>query len=85
MSKSLFYKRITTPTYYNKVRCVILDWSGVTVDKYVLSSPLAYKELFDKYNIDITINTLRKKSNIQDIFKDADVRNQWLQKMGKNT
>ena len=38
-------------SYVGPVKACILDWSGTTVDKYVLAPAVVFVEVFKKYKV----------------------------------
>ena len=69
--------------YRGPVKACILDWSGTTVDKYVIAPSIAFKNIFEKYNVPITMEEtrepmgLRKDLHIKAITEMPSVREKW--------
>lgn len=65
------------------VKGVILDWSGTTLDKYVIAPAKAFKEAFFKYDIPISMAEarepmgLRKDLHIATILNSNNVANRF--------
>lgn len=76
-------------TYLGSVKACILDWSGTTVDKYVLAPAVVFVEVFNKYKVPITMAEsrgpmgLRKDLHIKTIIEMSSVRERWKQVHGK--
>lgn len=74
------YKRI----YKGPVQGVILDWSGTTIDKYVIAPAVVFVDVFDKYKVPITMQEarlpmgLRKDLHIKAITEIPEVRKRWI-------
>jgi len=79
------YKR----TYKGPIKGVILDWSGTTIDKYVIAPAVAFIDVFKKYHIPISMEEarkpmgLRKDLHIKEILKDPNVSKRWEMKFGR--
>lgn len=74
--------------YTGPLKACILDWSGTTVDRFVLAPAVAFVEVFKKYGVEITMTEarepmgLRKDLHINQILKMPRVRNEWLKIKG---
>ncbi|GFN83697.1 hypothetical protein PoB_001020300 [Plakobranchus ocellatus] len=76
-------------SYVGPVKACILDWSGTTVDKYVLAPAVVFVEVFNKYKVPITMAEsrqpmgLRKDLHIKAITEMPSVRQRWKEVHGK--
>tara|TARA_B100001094_G_C18163440_1_gene790646 strand:- start:1048 stop:1908 length:861 start_codon:yes stop_codon:yes gene_type:complete len=74
--------------YNGNLKAVILDWSGTTVDKYVIAPTEIFYKIFNKYDIPITMEDargpmgLRKDLHIREILKKPEVKKKWIKKYG---
>jgi phosphonoacetaldehyde hydrolase len=74
-----YYKR----SYRGKVKAVILDWAGTTLDYGCFAPAVVFVEVFRRKNIPITIKQARapmglmKKDHIRAITKMEEVEQQW--------
>lgn len=72
-----------TRKYVGPVRACILDWSGTTIDKYVLAPALVFVEVFKKHGVAITMPEarapmgVRKDMHIKAILEMPEVRAKW--------
>ena len=79
------YKR----SYRGKVKGIILDWSGTTVDKYVIAPAVVFMDVFKKHSVPITMQEarkpmgLRKDLHIKAITEMPDVKERWNKVYGK--
>ncbi len=70
-------------TYRGPIKGVILDWSGTTVDKYVIAPAVVFSDIFKKYNVPITMKEarlpmgLRKDLHIKAIAEIPEVKERW--------
>ncbi|MBO67475.1 MAG: phosphonoacetaldehyde hydrolase [Acidiferrobacteraceae bacterium] len=77
------------PTYRGKVKGIILDWSGTTVDAYVLAPATTFVEVFRKNGVDISMAEarapmgLRKDLHIEALTNIPEIRNRWKQVHGR--
>src|SRR5262245_36065740 len=78
------------PTTLNSsLRAVILDWAGTTIDHGCLAPTLAFVELFEAWNVPISLEQARrpmgihKRDHIRRILEDQDVRERWQLAHGK--
>lgn len=75
--------------YMGPVKACILDWSGTTVDKYVLAPAVVFVELFKKFKVPISMEEsrkpmgLRKDLHIAEITCMPSVRKRWQDVYGK--
>ncbi|GFS17792.1 phosphonoacetaldehyde hydrolase-like [Elysia marginata] len=76
-------------SYVGPVKACILDWSGTTVDKYVLAPAVVFVEVFNKYKVPISMAEsrqpmgLRKDLHIKAITEMPSVRQRWKEVHGK--
>jgi phosphonoacetaldehyde hydrolase len=76
--------------YYGPLKGAILDWSGTTVDKYVIAPAEVFRKVFEKYEVPITMKEarqpmgLRKDLHIAAITKMPEVSNRWYDQHGKH-
>ncbi|KAK3752861.1 hypothetical protein RRG08_020959 [Elysia crispata] len=76
-------------SYMGPVKACILDWSGTTVDKYVLAPAVVFVEVFSKFGVPITMAEsrqpmgLRKDLHIKTITEMPSVRKRWQEVHGK--
>ena len=69
--------------YVGKLRAAILDWSGTTVDKYVLAPAVVFQKVFQNKRIPISMKEarlpmgLRKDLHIKAITEIPSVRQRW--------
>ena len=76
--------------YYGPLKGVILDWSGTTVDKYVIAPAEVFVKVFDKAGVPISMSEarepmgLRKDLHIAEICKNPSVAKRWKKAKGKN-
>ena len=75
--------------YRGRVKAVILDWSGTTVDAYVMAPAVVFVEVFRKQGVAITMLEargpmgLRKDLHIKALTEDPDIRERWKSAKGK--
>lgn len=83
------YDYRSTLKYQGKVKAVILDWAGTTVDCGSLAPTLAFLEVFQNEGVPISIAEARrsmgthKKVHITQVLQDEDVTKRWIQCKGK--
>ena len=76
--------------YTGPLKACILDWSGTTVDKYVLAPAVTFVEVFSKHNVPITMQEarlpmgLRKDMHIKAILEQPVVRDRWRQQYSRD-
>ena len=67
----------------SKIKSVILDFSGTTVDPYVIAPAITFVEAFKKHGISINMEQarapmgLRKDIHIEKILKNPEISNKW--------
>tara|TARA_B000000437_G_scaffold200563_1_gene163815 strand:+ start:1003 stop:1911 length:909 start_codon:yes stop_codon:yes gene_type:complete len=67
----------------SRIKSVILDFSGTTVDPYVIAPAITFVEVFKKHGISINMEQarapmgLRKDIHIEKILKNPEVSNKW--------
>lgn len=73
----------------NKLRAAVLDWSGTTMDAYVIAPAKVFYDVFEKHNVPITMEEargpmgLRKDLHIAEILKIPAVRDRWSAEYGR--
>ncbi|GFN78185.1 phosphonoacetaldehyde hydrolase-like [Plakobranchus ocellatus] len=60
-----------TRSYVGPVKACILDWSGTTVDRYVLAPAVVFVEVFGKYKVPITMAESRQPMGLR---KDLHIK-----------
>ena len=76
-------------SYRGPIKACILDWSGTTVDKYVIAPAVVFKNVFDKFKVPITMEEarepmgLRKDLHIKAITELPTVRERWFKQYNK--
>ena len=71
--------------YSGPLKAAILDWSGTTVDKYVIAPAVCFVKVFNKHKVPITMPEarqpmgLRKDLHIKAILEQPAVRDRWHQ------
>ncbi|MCY4039340.1 MAG: phosphonoacetaldehyde hydrolase [Hyphomicrobiales bacterium] len=74
--------------YRGGVRGVVLDWSGTTVDAYVLAPAKVFVEVFRKHGVEISMSEarapmgLRKDLHIAALLEDSGIRARWQKAHG---
>ena len=69
----------------SKIKSVILDFSGTTVDPYVIAPAITFVEVFKKHGISINMDQarapmgLRKDIHIEKILKNPEISNKWIE------
>ena len=72
-----------------KIKTVILDWSGTTVDKYVIAPAEVFHKVFENHQVPITMMEarepmgLRKDLHIKAILDMPNVRDRWFDIKGQ--
>ncbi len=67
----------------NKVEGVVLDWSGTTLDRYVIAPAVVFVEVFKEFGVDISMKEarvpmgLRKDLHIEQLTKMDSVKEKW--------
>ena len=75
--------------YRGQVKAVILDWSGTTVDAYVLAPAVVFVEVFKKQGVEISMLEargpmgLRKDLHIKALTEEPEIRDRWKSVKGK--
>jgi phosphonoacetaldehyde hydrolase len=70
--------------YQGPVKAVILDWSGTTVDAYVIAPAIVFVEVFDNQGVDISMEEarvpmgLRKDLHIRALTETPEIRQRWI-------
>lgn len=73
----------------NKIKAVIFDWAGTTVDFGCIAPAKVFVEVFNERGIDIQMIDARKpmglnkKDHIREILKEGHIAMLWLAKYGK--
>ncbi|CAK8685501.1 unnamed protein product [Clavelina lepadiformis] len=88
LASSSFFKRLPRKPYKGKVKTVILDWSGTTVDAHVLAPTVAFLRAFEKHGVPISMDEarlpmgLRKDLHISKILEQESVSQRWMSRKG---
>lgn len=75
--------------YRGKVKTLVLDWSGTTVDAYVIAPAVVFVEVFKNCRVEISMNEargpmgLRKDLHIEQLTLDPTIRERWKTVHGK--
>jgi len=75
--------------YRGQVKAVILDWSGTTVDAYVIAPAVVFVQVFKKQGVEISMLEargpmgLRKDLHIKALTQDPEIRERWKSVKGK--
>ena len=75
--------------YRGRVKGIILDWSGTTVDAYVLAPATAFVEVFQKNGVGISMTEARapmglpKDLHIKALLDIPEIRTRWKQVHGQ--
>ena len=75
--------------YRGGVRGVVLDWSGTTVDAYVLAPAKVFVEVFHKHGVPISMSEarapmgLRKDLHITALLEEPGIRMRWHEAHGR--
>ena len=70
-------------SYRGKVKAVILDWSGTTVDAYVVAPAVVFVEVFKKHGVEISMVEargpmgLRKDLHIKMLTQEPEIAERW--------
>ena len=78
--------RSSKHVYNGPLKAAILDWSGTTVDKYVIAPAEVFCKVFDKFGVPISMQEarqpmgLRKDLHIKAITKIPSVKQRWIKK-----
>ncbi len=82
---SFTYQRI----YKGGVKGIVLDWSGTTVDAYVIAPAVVFVEVFQRQGVEISMLEargpmgLRKDLHIEQLTLDPVIRERWKGVHGK--
>ena len=74
--------------YRGKVKGVVLDWSGTTLDAYVIAPALVFVEVFRNQGVEITMEEarepmgLRKDLHIKVLTEVPEIRERWKEIKG---
>jgi phosphonoacetaldehyde hydrolase len=74
--------------YRGKVKGVVLDWSGTTVDAYVIAPAVVFVEVFRNQGVGITMEEargpmgLRKDLHIKALTEVPEIRERWREVKG---
>ncbi len=74
--------------YRGRVKAVILDWSGTTVDAYVMAPAVVFVEVFKTQGVEISMLEargpmgLRKDLHIKALTEDPEIRERWKSAKG---
>ena len=72
-----------------KIKAVIFDWAGTTVDFGCMAPVQAFVEVFKEFGIEPTMEEVRepmgmlKIDHIRTMLKMGRIRNLWIEKYGK--
>lgn len=75
--------------YRGKIKSMVLDWSGTTVDEYVIAPAVVFVEVFKNKGVEISMNEargpmgLRKDLHIEQLTLDPTIRERWKTVHGK--
>ena len=73
----------------NKIKAVVLDFSGTTLDKYVLAPAVVFQKVFKKHGVDVSMAAcrlpmgLRKDLHINKMLENPEVALAWQEVHGK--
>ena len=76
-------------TYAGKLKAAVLDWSGTTVDRYVIAPAKVFCDVFEKHGVPISMVEarepmgLRKDVHIASILRTPQVSQRWFDAHGK--
>lgn len=76
--------------YRGKVKGVVLDWSGTTVDAYVIAPAVVFVEVFRNQGVEITMEEsrgpmgLRKDLHIKALTEMPEIRDRWKKVRGSS-
>ncbi len=79
----------TTKQYCGPVKAAILDWSGTTLDKYVIAPAVVFVEVFKKFKVPITMEEargpmgLRKDLHINALTESPEIAQRWEKQYGR--
>lgn len=89
-STSFFQKLPTRKALTDKVKAVILDWSGTTADAHVLAPAVVFVKVFEKHGVPISMDEarlpmgLRKDLHIGKILEIEAVNKRWTEAKGSS-
>lgn len=75
--------------YTGVVKAIILDWSGTTIDRYVMAPAVAFVEVFQKHRVSVSMSEarvpmgLRKDAHIKALTENVDVKQRWMKVHGR--
>ncbi|XP_036361193.1 phosphonoacetaldehyde hydrolase isoform X1 [Octopus sinensis] len=75
--------------YTGAVKAIILDWSGTTLDRYVMAPAVAFVDVFKKHGVSVSMTEarvpmgLRKDAHIKALTENVDVRQRWKEVHGR--
>ena len=75
--------------YQGKVKGLILDWSGTTVDAYVMAPAIVFVEVFASQGVEISMQEargpmgLRKDLHIAALTEVPEIRDRWTEVHGR--
>lgn len=76
-------------SYRGEVQALVLDWSGTTVDAYVVAPAVVFVEVFLRQGVEISMAEargpmgLRKDLHIAELTRDPAIRERWKKVSGK--
>ena len=76
-------RKLTRAPYRDKLKACILDWSGTTLDPYVIAPAVAFVEVFHKWGVHITMDEarvpmgLRKDIHIKALLDTPSISARW--------
>jgi phosphonoacetaldehyde hydrolase len=77
-------------TYRGRLKAVLLDWAGTTLDYGCMAPAVVFIEVFKRKGVAITVQEARepmgahKKVHIQEISRNENVARKWRQVHGRN-
>ena len=83
------YPMNQTNKYTGPLKAAILDWSGTTVDKYVIAPAIVFYNVFIRHGVPITMEEarkpmgLRKDLHIAQILEIPEVKERWTEAKGQ--
>jgi len=75
--------------YDGSVKAAILDWSGTTLDKYVIAPAVVFVEVFKRFEVPITMEEarkpmgLRKDLHIKALTESPEIAQRWEKQYGR--
>jgi len=76
-------------SYRGNVKALVLDWSGTTVDAYVIAPAVVFVEVFENQGVEISMKEargpmgLRKDLHIKALTETPEIRERWKSVQGK--